>query len=162
MYYWHWVRHTNEKNKVVAKRRHGLRLHKRWNGEGAPPAIKAPPQVGMPALEQTHPFHFKMTPSMMMGPQCNHDLGVLLRLCDVSTDDLPTVRNALIEALGDSEYYCASYSSKEQPHIEGLLVTLAHSVRRKEQDIAERTAAGETIEAAERTTATPSVYVCNE
>ena len=28
MYYWHWVRHTNEKNKVVAKRRHGLRLHK--------------------------------------------------------------------------------------------------------------------------------------
>lgn len=51
-----------------------------WSGHGAPPLCASPPSVGLPALEMTHPFHGKMTPSMTLGPMCNHDLGVLLRL----------------------------------------------------------------------------------
>jgi hypothetical protein len=34
----------------------------------------------MPALERNHAYHFKMTPGLMLGPRCNHDLGILLRL----------------------------------------------------------------------------------
>ena len=47
------------------------------------------------------------------------------------------MRASLLEAIGDHEYYCSAYSSKEQPHVDGLLLTLAQSVRRKEEDIAE-------------------------
>ena len=37
---------------------------------------------------------------------------------------------------------CASYSSKESPHVEGLLVTIADALKRKEQEIAQRRAEG--------------------
>ena len=42
----------------------------------------------------------------------------------------------MLDAMGDHEYYSASYASKEEPHIDGLLHTLIDGVRRKEQDIA--------------------------
>lgn len=64
---------------MVASRVHGRELVARWNGEGLPPVHSVPPFPGLPALEQTHPFHFKMTPGVMLGPRCNHDLGVILR-----------------------------------------------------------------------------------
>ena len=81
---------------------------------------------------------------MMMSPQCNHDLGVLLRICNLTSDADPSeARESLIEAIGDHEYYASSYASKEQPHTEGLLVTLAQSVRYKEEDIAKKTAEGQ-------------------
>ena len=47
--------------------------------------------------------------------------------------------------MGEHEYYCASYSSKEQPHVEGLLLTLADGIRAKERDIVEAKATGEEI-----------------
>ena len=81
MFFWHWSRHVDEKSKEVAKRMHGLLLQSRWNGTDFPPICAAPPHIGLPALETTHPFHFKLTPAMLVGPQCNHDLGVLLRIC---------------------------------------------------------------------------------
>ena len=34
----------------------------------------------MPLLEITYPFFFKLTPGIMLGPRCNHDLGIFLRL----------------------------------------------------------------------------------
>ena len=115
---------VDEKEKEVAKRMHGLPLQSRWNGTGAPPISTVPPYSGLPALETTHPFHFKMTPSMLLGPQCNHDLGVLLRICSPANGDgaltpnqLEGLRNNLFEAIGDHEHYCATYSSKEQPHL---------------------------------------------
>eukprot|EP00973_Karenia_brevis_P047487 6593497-Karenia_brevis.AAC.1 len=92
--------------------------------------------MGLPAVEINHPFHFKMTPSMMLGPQCNHDLGILLRVGRNSSaqqarsetspeqsqqsqvDLREAARNAMLEAMGDNEYYCATYSSKDQPHID--------------------------------------------
>ena len=90
---------------------------------------------------------------MLMGPQCNHDLGVLLRICNInaSMDSLNTsqegeIRNILFEAIGDHEFYCALYSSREQPHVEGLLVTLADSLKSKEHGIAVRKAAGMDIQ----------------
>eukprot|EP00973_Karenia_brevis_P070417 9788802-Karenia_brevis.AAC.1 len=47
--------------------------------------------------------------------------------------------------MGDHEYYCATYSSKDQPHVEGLLTTLADSVRAKERDIIAAREAGEDV-----------------
>ena len=64
MLFWHWCRGVDEKKKEVAKRMHGLRLQPRWNGTEAPPITSVPPHLGLPALETTHPFHFKMSPSM--------------------------------------------------------------------------------------------------
>ncbi len=57
-----------------------------------------------------------------MGPVCNHDLGVLLRLVDDidrkmaqrGIDRIDATREAVSEMLvdmGDHEYYCAAYSS---------------------------------------------------
>eukprot|EP00973_Karenia_brevis_P080895 11222408-Karenia_brevis.AAC.1 len=60
-----------------------------------------------------------------------------------------SARNAMLEAMGDNEYYCASYSSKDQPHIDGLLMTLADGKLAKERDIAEAKVAGENVDAHE-------------
>ena len=143
MGFWHWSRYVNEKKKLVAKRMHGLALQERWNRTGAPPIHTTPPHAGLPAVETTHPFHGKMTPGILMGAQCNHDLGILNRICSVSDDDaeiddakLEAIRQNFMEAVGDHEFYCASYSSKEQPHIEGLLVTFADAIKSKDEEIA--------------------------
>ena len=81
----YWARRVDQKKVSVAARAHGLELTPRWNGTGNPPLCASPPFVGAPALETTHPFHFKMCPSMLLGPMCNHDLGVLLRLPPATT-----------------------------------------------------------------------------
>ena len=80
MLFWHWRRCVNPKGKSVVRRVHGRDLVSRWDGAGLPPVHSVPPQIGLPALEQNHAYHFKMTPGVMLGPRCNHDLGVLLRL----------------------------------------------------------------------------------
>ena len=121
------------KRESVAKMTHGLPLQARWNGSGAPPIHANAPTKGSPAIEVDHPFHFKMTPGAMLGPRCNHDLGVLLRLFEIpdvnldeqSDQSRKVVVNAMLEAIGDHEHYCASYSSKDQPHIDGLMATLS-------------------------------------
>ena len=69
MFYWHWARCVDEKKGVVSsKMTHGLQLQERWNGSGDPPVHRVPPLTGLPALEMTQPFHFKMTPAMLLGP----------------------------------------------------------------------------------------------
>ena len=49
---------------------------------------------------------------MLLGPQCNHDLAVLLRLCDLpedapdaklDEDHVAVVKAAMVEAMGDHE-----------------------------------------------------------
>ena len=37
----------------------------------------------------------------------------------------PDIKACLLEDLENSEFYCSVYASKEQPHVEGLQVTLA-------------------------------------
>ena len=157
MFYWHWVRCVDERKGVASRKMtHGLQLQERWNGSGDAPIHRAPPLTGLPALEMTHPFHFKMSPAMLLGPVCNHDLGILLRLCnprsfhgDGDVTEAIAAIAAMLEDIGDHEHYCASYSSKEQPHVEGLLLTLADALRSKEADIAAAKAAGEEIDDAE-------------
>ena len=80
----------------------------------------AHPLWGGPAIETTHPFHFKMTPSMMLGPVCNHDLNCFLRIPSNTAEatTCQTAQNAMLDAMGDHEYYSASYASKEEPHID--------------------------------------------
>ena len=80
MLYWHWKRVTNNKGVEVMKRMHGHLLQESWNGDGLPPVQACPPNPGMPLQEITHPFFFKLTPGIMLGPRCNHDLGIFLRL----------------------------------------------------------------------------------
>ena len=80
MYYWHWCRGKDKQGKDIARMAHGHSLQGRWNGSGSPPVCTSPPFLGLPALELNHPFHFKMSPAMMLGPQCNHDIAVLLRM----------------------------------------------------------------------------------
>lgn len=71
--------------------------------------------IGAPALETNHPFHFKLLPSMLSGPKCNHDLGVPLRLLKASdfADDSEesfdeAADSGMLEAMGDHDFYCAS------------------------------------------------------
>ena len=45
------------------------------------------------------------------------------------------MNTSLSDRMGYHEFYCATYSSKDQPHIEGLLVTLTDNLRCKEMDM---------------------------
>ena len=74
---------------------------------------------------------------MLLGPVCNHDLNCFLRLPQraADSDSREVVINAMLDAMGDNEYYCASYASKEEPHVEGLLHTLQYGLRHKEAEI---------------------------
>ena len=148
MFYWHWTRREDAKKGSVAVRSHGMELVPRWNGEGDPPLFVSPPFLGAPALETTHPFHFKLCPSMLLGPMCNHDLGVLLRLPSNATkrSNKEGAISAMLEAMGDHEFYCGSYSGKESTHVSGLLMTLADGLRSKELDIAVAKEAGQNLD----------------
>ena len=55
----------------------------------------------------------------------------------------------MLEAMGDHELYCAAYAGKDQPHVDGLLMTLADGLRSKEHDIAAATEARENIDGQE-------------
>ena len=101
MFFWHWCRYVDEKKCPQAKRCHGLQLQKRWNGLGTPPIHATQPFTGLPAVEINHPFHIKMTPSMFLGPTCNHDLGVLLRVCADSGMTKEQAVNSILDAMGD-------------------------------------------------------------
>ena len=149
MYFWHWARFVDAEKKDAVNMAHGHELHARWDGTGAPPLRRSPPFVGAPAIETTHPFHFKMVPSMMLGPVCNHDLNCFLRIPSNTAEatTCQTAQNAMLDAMGDHEYYSASYASKEEPHIDGLLHTLIDGVRRKEQDMAALRESGQDITA---------------
>ena len=51
----------------------------------------------------------------------------------------------MLEAMGDHEFYCSCYSSKEAPHIDGLWLTLADGLEAKTRDIAAARENGEII-----------------
>lgn len=53
----------------------------------------------------------------------------------MDSDTRESVANAMLDAMGDNEFYCASYASKEEPHLEGLLQTLSDSLRQKEREL---------------------------
>ena len=80
MLFWHWARSVHPKKGPIATMAHGLALSKRWDGSGAPPLCTNPPFKGLPALEITHPFHFKMSPAILLGPKCDY-LSVAPLMC---------------------------------------------------------------------------------
>ena len=94
---------------------------------------------------------------MILGPACNHDLGILLRLPPPTAQTAAVTElsqrhqaiASMLDSMGDHEFYCASYASEDQPHVEGLLVTLADSLRAKERDILIERAEGKDITAHE-------------
>ena len=59
-----------------------------------PPLEENPSRRGMPAVESNHGFTCKFHPCGALGPCCNHDLGVLLRL--------PVLSEALTAKLGET------------------------------------------------------------
>ena len=149
MQFWHWTRSRDKAGAPKARRSHGNELQPRWNGTGTLLVRNSPPSLGLPALETTHPFHFKMTPSVMLGPTCNHDLGVLLRCpqlegasSDTTSDERKAAASSMLDNMGNSEHYIASYASKDQPHVEGLWKTLSDGMRAKERDIVTAQEAG--------------------
>ena len=235
--YWHWVRQLSEEGAATAVRAHGVPLQGRARRPDAPPLHTVPPFRGAPALEVNHPFHIKMNPGIFLGPRCNHDVGVMLRIppetwtsavsgvnvasaktvaaasssealltsvCDAGVrlpraEDYPltgapsvaapsvplrpgppsnsgvvpdnkvaaqedsAVQRGLsseverermiaqmLEDLENSEFYCSVYASKVQPHVEGLLQTLAGGVRGLDEDIAKEIAAGRDIDGKEK------------
>ena len=108
MSFWHWVRCQAKTGQPGARRAHGLQLQSRWDGQGAPPVQNTYPHLGQILLETCHPFYFKLSPSMMLGPRCNHDLGILLRLAPKSfyeTSSVPDIssapRDAVISGLAE-------------------------------------------------------------
>ena len=64
----------------------GRDLAAAWDGQGLPPVHALPPEVGLPALECTWPYHFKESFGTLLGARCNHDVGVLGRLPVLPTD----------------------------------------------------------------------------
>ena len=58
--FWSWTKTFDGQGKMIAQRSHGNTLQKRWNGTGVPPVHQTQPLQGCPALETTHPFHFKI------------------------------------------------------------------------------------------------------
>ena len=99
--------------------------------------------------EVVQPFHFKMTPGIMLGPRCNHDLGILLRLPPHGLSSKEDAIAAMVDVMGDQEFYCSSYASKQQPHMEGLLHTLADGMGSLNRRIAKLRAEGGDVDAAE-------------
>ena len=153
MLYWHWrnVESKKHKDKMVWKRFRGRMLHKRWqptsyNPESLlPPVEILPPQRGMAALETNHGFTCRFNPCFSLGPVCNNDVNVLLRLPilseklqekmrkmlqqrdedeDFTDEELKEFSNCCAEmhsAIVEHEFYCSAYASKEQPKLKELL-----------------------------------------
>ena len=106
MLYWCFEKWKNKKGETVMKRVHGKELHPRWDNTGLPPVHTRPPLKGLPRLERNHAYHFKMTPAVLLGPRCNHDVGVLLKLPVMKAAELEESTQAvdLLQRLLDNMY----------------------------------------------------------
>jgi hypothetical protein len=147
MLFWRWRKVFDKKTKKkVYKRFHGRELCPRWAGSGVPPVISTPPHQFQPALERNHPYHYKGNPAVVLGPRCNHDVGLLIRLVQSDSGEMPDQGsdawkasvNTLIETIVDHEFYCSNYAAKEEPHAEGLLHSLHDALARHKQRYAQR------------------------
>ena len=164
MLYWHWKEHKKHTDEWVACRVHDLPLHPH-SGSGEMPIHACVPQRGLPALERSHPFHFKMTPAAILGGACNHDLSLLFRFpCGVgpsgevpepSLEEQNLLLKEMIETITDHEYYTGGYMAKGGDHVLGLLhclhdATLQHSRWKSSATPTESVASGPAVENAQR------------
>ena len=127
-----------------------------------PPFHQTAPQQGAPALETNHVYHVKNSPLVLLTARCNNDVSPLVRIANElllllqrqretsakEVDEEPegnvfeSAVDEMLSTLNDLEFYCAEYSSKEQPHIEGLLQILHNALGRLKQDIARKRGSG--------------------
>ena len=90
------------------------------------------PRAGLPALETTHPFHFKLAHAVLLGPQCNRDVQAPPRMRALPSsspdavsdeEEIAASKAATVAGMVDqestNELYCSSYSSKAAPHADG-------------------------------------------
>ena len=173
MMYWHWRERPSrqDRSRLVLKRLKGLRLQPRWSvgGKGSaafslPPVHEHPPLRGMPAVETNHGFACRFNPCGSLGPSCNHDVNVFLRLpvlsdsvkavlekdferggagCDVDVSAHQEFRSACAEMHSSAlehEFYTSAYASKEQPKLEALMLSMQKSLSYLEEEIAEKRA----------------------
>lgn len=141
MLYWHWKERRKHTDELVAYRVHGLPLQPH-SASHQMPIHACVPHRGLPALERTHPFHFKMTPAVILGGACNHDLSLLFRfpcyanpsgeVTEPSLEEQNLLLKEMIETITDHEYYTGGYMAKGGDHVQGLLhclhdATLQHS-----------------------------------
>ena len=155
MLYWHWQECTDQNGEPVARRLHGLPLQE----ASAPTDLRihnSLPHRGLPALERTHPFHFKMTPAAMLAACCNNDLSVLFRFGGPSNPD-PIARKRtfsemlkdMIETITDHEYYTGGYMIKGNDAAHGLLHCLHDAVLQHARCVASASSAVEPPDAAQ-------------
>ena len=161
--------------KLVIKRIKGRKLQPRWTWNASkpvlPPVDSDPPQRGMPSVETNHGFTCRFNPAGSLGPCTNHDMNPLLRLpvlpddlkgrlaealassskvtsADLSEDEPITFKTACEEVFAnvvEHEFYCGSYSSKEQPKLKELLGAMEASLKKLEGRIEEAKQAGESF-----------------
>ena len=185
MFFWHWAkvisRTVAKVGEMVWKRVKGRPLRKRWQAcdlikrGDLPPLEQHPPQKGMPALEANHGFTCRFNPSCSLGPCCNHDVNVLLRLpvlveavrrklvshmtasnaadtLDISGDgdpfplqELKAACAEMTNAVIEHEFYSSAYASKEQPKLKELMNAMAKSHAALLQELAAAKAAGKSF-----------------
>lgn len=154
MQYWHWHEYKNSSDQLLARRRHGVPLCPHAQ-PGDMPLHHCLPHRGQPALERTHPFHFKMTPAAMLANCCNHDLSVLFRFSHIASDMPPGMQPLLlkdmIETITDHEYYVGGYLAKGGESTQGLLHCLHDAVLQHSRSIAAKEVHGaDSLENAQR------------
>ena len=65
--YWHWQTVKTKSKGLRMQRVPGCALAAAWDGEGLPPVNALEPEVGLPALECTWPYHFKESFATLLG-----------------------------------------------------------------------------------------------
>ena len=155
----------DEERPLKVVKLHGRPLVERWipknavpfQGPGVdgelPPFIQNPPEAGKPALETNHAYHCKNNPCVLGQARCNNDIQpiftvgeklipLLLAGKEVATDeDWEEAKASMLRAVNDAEFYCSEYSSsKEQPHINGLLCSLYRAMQSVQENLAQRKA----------------------
>ena len=106
-----------------------------------PTALPAALQRGSKAAEPSKPAQLGAVSTRSSGSApCSssslHGTPVEAPLPVETPEDVQELADRLLEDLINSEFYCSVYASKDAPHIEGLLVTLAHGVRALDEEIA--------------------------
>ena len=127
----------------------------------------------MPLVESNHPFSARFNPCISLGPSCNHDVNVFLRLLVLTdvvrqklakyleephdsdsaseeTDDFPldALKSACAEmtnAVIEHEFYCSAYPSKEQPKLQELMRAMTKSHAALLEEIARARACGKSF-----------------
>lgn len=101
-------------------------MQERWHEQPGllPPVIEFPPQRGMPALETNHPFTCRFTPMMSLGPSCNHDIDVLLRMPVFSEE----VKATLEEYCRTRDVAINSKEARSNPQLGKLFAELNISI----------------------------------